>query len=68
MGSGTLAAAPDIPGADYDTDLRAHVMHAANDPGRLVHFLKIEKILVRLKRFSAQLQHNPVINGHGVPP
>ena len=61
---GTLAAAPDIPGADDDADFHAHVMHAADDFCHAVHLVKIKKIMIRLQRLAAELQQYPMIYRH----
>ena len=66
VGRGALAAAPDVPGADDDADLRSHVVHGFDDSGDLVHLVKIKEIMVRFKGFAAEFQQDPFICSHNV--
>ena len=65
---GTLTAAPDVAGADDDADFHTHIMHPANNGCHFVNFFKIKEIGAGFERFAAELQQDPVIYSHIMPP
>ena len=61
-----LTAAPDIPRADDNANLRAHIRHFADDGGSTMHLIEIKQVIARFQRLAGEFEQYTFVDSHEI--